>query len=225
MPARHRQRLLAHDGIGVVHLERGLAVARNSSELHEHDGPRSRRQRRGFATREQRTQMNERHQTAPQRRQSADRGKLARNGEDFGRIAHFQHTRDRQTVGLSLGPHEQVALHRPFRASSAVTRSAIWPSGNTASTPPACTAAAGMPEMTAVSRSWAKPLPPASLIARKPSAPSRPIPVRTTPTLRAPYASAMERNSGSAAGPTPQIGADLSNAITGPSGDERTRQR
>src|SRR6185312_5031523 len=134
---------------------------------------------------QERAQMHERHEPAAQRRQPAHRAHLAGNVEHLGGVADFEHARDGQAVGLSFGADQEIALHLPLRFSnSALTRSAICPSGSTTCTPPACTAAFGMPAMIDVSLSWAMPVAPASRIARRPAAPSRPMPVSTTPTPR-----------------------------------------
>jgi len=70
-----------------------------------------------------------------------------------------------------------------------------------------------MPKMMELSRSCTIALPPASRIRRSPSAPSRPIPVSTTPIAARPNVPAIEKKSGSAAGLTPHIVGDSSSRI------------
>src|SRR5439155_1212178 len=113
----------------------------------------------------------------------------------------------------------------PSPAPSVTSTAARPRSGGGARSPnraPRCTTGTSRPP-TAEPRSWAIPPPPAARIARTPSAPSRPIPVRTTPRLCAPNTWATERNSGSAAGRTPHTGGSWSSAIAGPSGARSTR--
>src|SRR5207237_553581 len=75
-------------------------------------------------------------------------------------------------------------------AQSVPRNSAISGSGSTFCGRPARTAAPGIPNTTAVSWDSAITMPPASRIARAPSTPSSPIPVRMTPTDFAPHAAA-----------------------------------
>ena len=65
-----------------------------------------------------------------------------------------------------------------MRASSMAMRSG----GRTRSTQPVSMALRGMPSNLAVSGSWAKVNPPASLMAFMPADPSEAVPDKTTPT-------------------------------------------
>src|SRR6266849_4681616 len=231
--APHGQRGLAHDVVGIVHLERHVAGPLPRADLDEHGGTPALLGGRAIA--HQRAEMHDRDEPSPEGRDASHRGQRAGHVEHLRQVAHLAHPRERQAVCLAIHADQQVALHRPpppppprvarvaRSASSSAIRSAISPSGNTASTPPMCTAAVGMPAITADPLSWAIPPPPAARIARTPSAPSRPIPVSTTPTLRAPKTRATERNSGSAAGRTPHTGGSWSSAMAGPSAARITR--
>ena len=91
-----------------------------------------------------------------------------------------------------VGDGSSACLACPRRRSSApATRRRRWPrrcagSGSSASTAPSACAAAGMPQTTLVGSSWPMVSAPASRIVRSPAAPSRPMPVSSTPTaLRA----------------------------------------
>src|SRR6185437_13720066 len=228
LAARHRQGGLAHDVVRVVHLERHIAGAFARPHGYQHRGAAALRRRRPLA--QQGAEVHDRHQPPAQRREPAHRGQGARHVEHLGQVADLEHAAERQSVLLAVDADQQVpAAHgrppmpAPRATRSTSIRSAISLSGNTASTPPSCTAAVGIPAITAEPRSWAIPPPPAARIARTPSAPSRPIPVRTTPRLCAPNTWATERNSGSAAGRTPHTGGPWSSAITGPSGARSTR--
>src|SRR5206468_152758 len=142
---------------------------------------------------QERSEVDQRDEAAAQRGETAHRLQGARHLQHLAQVADLEHASQRQAVRLTLGADQEIArAHRVarlvtrLRTNSIMTRSAICPSGRTASTPPACTAAAGIPGITDDSRSWAMPPPPASPIARSPSAPSPPIPVSTTPTPRPP---------------------------------------
>ncbi len=100
-------------------------------------------------------------------------------------------------------------------ASATYLRVAAWASsaaipsgGSTKSTAPAETAARGICGCAALSSSCANVIPPAALIARRPSAPSVIVPDSTTPIARLPFASASERKKASIAicGPRPRRG-------------------
>jgi hypothetical protein len=77
--------------------------------------------------------------------------------------------------------------------------------------------------MIDVSRSCTIAAPPASRMARRPSAPSRPMPVSTTPTMSGAKVRTTERKSGSADGRTPQIGGEPSSEIVTPRSPRTTR--
>src|SRR5690606_1248272 len=71
-------------------------------------------------------------------------------------------------------------------------RGAMSSRGKTSSAWPPAMTAAGMLKMTDVSSSWTMVRPPAFLIAAIPPLPSRPMPVRTTPTPRGPNTAATD---------------------------------
>src|SRR6185437_800427 len=93
---------------------------------------------------------------------------------------------------------DECALHAIPRASRSplptqrLICDAIADRGTVACVKPAATAAAGIPYTTQLSSSWASTWPPARRIARSPSTPSSPIPVRTTATHAPPHTSATD---------------------------------
>src|SRR6266566_2697559 len=111
VPAGNGQRLLADDGIGVIHLERYLPAT--GAELDQHNGARTAgRRRRSFRAGEKGTEVDQGDEPAAQRRQAAYRRELARNTEHLGGIADLQHPIDREAVRFSLGANQQIAFHR-----------------------------------------------------------------------------------------------------------------
>ena len=75
--------------------------------------------------------MDLRDEASAQGGQPAHRGEGARYVEHLARVRHLEHAGDGQPVGLAVGVHQQIPLHRPpfslppRRNSSAATRSAI----------------------------------------------------------------------------------------------------
>src|SRR5579859_4394014 len=88
--------------------------------------------------------------------------------------------------------------------------------GSTWSTTPRLMAAAGMPKTTELASSWAIVVPPARLSALRPTAPSSPIPVNTTPMAVRPYSRATEANRCVADGRWSEMGGPSTSATACP---------
>src|SRR5512133_1215992 len=87
----------------------------------------------------------------------------------------------------------------PSVCRAAASRAGSFSAGATWLSATAPIAAEGMPSNLAVAGSWTMQRPPASWMARRPSAPSDPVPERTTPTASDPCSSASDRKKPSTA--------------------------
>src|SRR5262249_55426310 len=105
--------------------------------------------------------------------------------------ALLEHPAQELVVG---GSHDEA----PVKSSSSF--GAMRSSGSTAAQRPARATAPGIPQTTLLASSCATTLPPARTIAAAPSAPSVPMPVRTSARAAAPQTCAAEPNKGSTAG-------------------------
>src|SRR5690242_8030093 len=123
-----------------------------------------------------------------------DRGVLANERAEVVEVRRRERRRSHDDA-----PRSALAGARPRKRRITIS-SATRPSGISLDAIPACTTAPGIPHTTLVASSCAITSPPASTIACAPAHPSEPMPVRTTPSVRAPYAAATERNNGSAEG-------------------------
>src|SRR5438309_9812525 len=111
--------------------------------LHEYGGAAAIGRRRTLA--QQRAPMNERHRATTQRRDAPHRRQGARHVEHLAQVPRLEHPPERQAVLLAVDADKQVAVAHgvsPPRATRSWSiRSAIRPSGSTASTAPDAAAA------------------------------------------------------------------------------------
>src|SRR6185312_5646438 len=96
-------------------------------------------------------------------------------------------------------------LHGESSSVREAIRRAILSGGRTAQASPASSMARGMPQTAQLASSWARIDPPQATRREAPSTPSRPIPVRTTPSAPVPNIAPTEASIGSTEGMHPLL--------------------
>src|ERR1035437_1869533 len=115
------------------------------------------------------------------------------HGVEAGRLESFAEVHaHREAVVYDENPWPHICLPEAAPLASAPSAGAIFSKGRTCSAAPRRIASLGMPNTTDVASSWAIVLPPARRMARRPSAPSLPIPVRRQAAQSAPSSCARE---------------------------------
>src|SRR6185437_11154141 len=132
---------------------------------------------------------------------------IHQRGLERGIVAHLARF-DLLLQLLEGDPKIGYAVSHSSRSSETipVITFAIIDNDTTWSAPASSNAARGIPYIADDASSWTIARPPADLIFRSPAAPSRPIPVSTTPVQPAPNTSAAESKSTSAHGVAPERG-------------------